>query len=332
MTRTSVSINSWATILLVLSSATSANAFTNAIFQESATAQRTAPSKIEGVEIELPNFDELFGRIQQVSPLARVAMQRAQSDDKRGFLAADYDKHPEMKWKTVENNKKRTVHKIEKIDNLKGLGVPILRFRSSLKGPCVSEAFANFIMNVDERSKWDPQIAQVLEMYPIHDLDAANIAMGFGKYGDCSRLGVGYCQTKAAFGVSPREQLTMCGIQDFQDGSTVIWGTEMEEWHNHLLPGSDEDRHVRAKSHIFTTTLVPTGEDSFDAEYVLQMDLGGGLPNFLTTPVICDTVKSLFKHAEKFFQGEEGSDLEKWIEQQARDDSFLNRHSILMPH
>jgi hypothetical protein len=318
--------------LLLLSSATSANAFSNAIFQESVKAQRTAPSKIEGVEIELPNFDELFGRIQQVSPLARVAMRRAQSNDKRGFLAADYDEFPEMKWKTVENNKKRTVHKIEKIDNFKGLGAPILRFRSSLKGPCVSEAFANFIMNVDERSKWDPQIADVRELYPIHDLDAANIAMGFGKYGDCSRLGVGYCQTKAAFGVSAREQLTMCGIQDFQDGSTIIWGTEMEEWHNHLLPGTEKDRHVRAKSHIFTTTLIPTGEDSFDVEYVLQMDLGGGLPNFLTTPVICDTVKSLFKYAEKFYQGEEGSDLEQWIEQQARDDSFLNRHSILMPH
>jgi hypothetical protein len=318
--------------LLLLSSATSANAFSNAIFQESVKAQRTAPSKIEGVEIELPNFDELFGRIQQVSPLARVAMRRAQSNDKRGFLAADYDEFPEMKWRTIENNKKRTVHKIEKIDNFKGLGAPILRFRSSLKGPCVSEAFANFIMNVDERSKWDPQIADVRELYPIHDLDAANIAMGFGKYGDCSRLGVGYCQTKAAFGVSAREQLTMCGIQDFQDGSTIIWGTEMEEWHNHLLPGSEKDRHVRAKSHIFTTTLIPTGEDSFDVEYVLQMDLGGGLPNFLTTPVICDTVKSLFKYAEKFYQGEEGSDLEQWIEQQARDDSFLNRHSILMPH
>ena len=237
-----------------------------------------------------------------------------------------------MKWKTIESNKRKNVHHIEKIDNFKGLGSPLLRFRSSMKGPCVSEAFANFIMNLDERSKWDPQIADVREVYPVGDLDAANIAMGFGKYGDCSRLGVGYCQTKAAFGVSPREQLTMCGIQDFQDGSTVIWGTEMEEWHNHLLPGDDSDRHVRAKSHIFSTTLVPTGEDSFDVEYVLQMDLGGGLPTWLSTPVIVDTVKGLFRHAENFFEGEEGSDLHRWIEQKAQDDSFLNRHSILLPH
>jgi hypothetical protein len=266
LTSGSIALNSWATILL-LSSAASVNAFTNTIFQESVTAQRTAPSKIEGVEIELPDFDELFGRIQQVSPLARVAMQRAQSEDKRGFLAADYDKHPEMKWKTVESNQRKTIHHIEKIDNFKGLGSPILRFRSSLKGPCVSEMFANLIMSLDERKKWDPQIADVREEYPIHDLDAANIAMGFGKYGDCSRLGVGYCQTKANLGISGREQLTLCGIQDFQDGSTVIWGTEMEDWHNHLLP--DGQRHARARSHLFSTTLVPTSDNGFDVEYVL---------------------------------------------------------------
>lgn len=86
----SMRLNSWASILLLASTA-SVNAFSTAIFQESITSQRTAPSKIEGVEIELPNFDELFGRIQQVSPLARLAMQRAQTHDKKGFVAADYD-------------------------------------------------------------------------------------------------------------------------------------------------------------------------------------------------------------------------------------------------
>ena len=359
LTSGSTALNSWATILL-LASAASVNAFTNTIFQESVTAQRTAPSKIEGVEIELPDFDELFGRIQQVSPLARVAMQRAQSEDKRGFLAADYDskfdsfhvstsqslvdtvtnldtlllfiptEHPEMKWKTVESNQRKTIHHIEKIDNFKGLGSPILRFRSSLKGPCVSEIFANLIMTLDERKKWDPQIADVREEYPIHDLDAANIAMGFGKYGDCSRLGVGYCQTKANLGISGREQLTLCGIQDFQDGSTVIWGTEMEDWHNHLLPAGQ--RHTRAKSHLFSTTLVPTSDNEFDVEYVLQLDIGGNMPTWLTSPIVVETVKNLFRHAEHVFAGEEGSELHQWIENKAREDSFLDRHSILMPH
>jgi len=96
MTRST--LHSWSSILLVLCSTSSStlvlvSGFTNAIFQESVTAQRTAPSKIEGVEIELPNFDELFERVQQVSPLARVAMeQKQQQTGKRGFeAAAQYD-------------------------------------------------------------------------------------------------------------------------------------------------------------------------------------------------------------------------------------------------
>jgi hypothetical protein len=52
----------------------SAQGFSSALFQETPAAQRTFPSKTNGVEIELPNFDELFSRIQDVSPLARVAI------------------------------------------------------------------------------------------------------------------------------------------------------------------------------------------------------------------------------------------------------------------
>lgn len=63
--------------------------FNNALFQSAATQQRTAPSKIEGVEIELPDFDELFGRIQQVSPLARIAINNGNTGDKKGFAAVD---------------------------------------------------------------------------------------------------------------------------------------------------------------------------------------------------------------------------------------------------
>lgn len=307
--------------------------FSSPIFQEVATQQRFAPSKTEGVEIELPDFDELFGRLKQVSPLARLAIEdggAASDGSTRGFEAiGKQDNHClGMKWKTVESNKRKTVHHIDRIDNFQNLGSPILRFRSSLKGPCVGEAFANFIMDVDERKKWDAQIEQVYEYLPIHDLDAANIAMSFGKYGDCSRLGVGYCQTKANLGISGREQLTLCGIQDFQDGSTVIWGTEMEDKHNHLFPPGE--RYTRARSHLFSTTLVPTGEDSFDVEYVLQLDIGGNMPTWLTAPIVVDTVKSLFRHAEDFFKGEEGSELHQWIEAKAQQDSFGQSHSILM--
>jgi len=234
-----------------------------------------------------------------------------------------------LKWKKVGGNKKQLVHQIEKIDNFQGLGCPLVRFRSSLKGPCVGMKFAEFIMNFEERAKWDPQIKQVDEIYPIYDVDAANIAMDF-KYGDCKRLGVGYCQTKSNPIVDGREQLILCGIQNMPNKRTVIWGTELEEWHNHLFP-DDIERHTRAKSHLFATTLQPTGPDSFDVEYILQLEVGGNLPNFLTTPILVETVKGMFKYAEKVFGNEES--MAPWIkpEDEIEDIIIAERHSLLMP-
>ena len=57
-----------ATILLAAS--TVVDGFSSPVFQETHHLRKQMPSKTEGVEIELPNFDELFGRIRQVSPLA----------------------------------------------------------------------------------------------------------------------------------------------------------------------------------------------------------------------------------------------------------------------
>lgn len=65
------------------------SAFSTPIFQETATLQRTAPSKTVGVEIELPDFDEMFRRIQAVSPLARLAVQGGGSGEGGGFAAVD---------------------------------------------------------------------------------------------------------------------------------------------------------------------------------------------------------------------------------------------------
>jgi hypothetical protein len=49
------------------------DAFSSALFEPA--LKRTVPSIHEGVDVELPDFDELFGRIQQVSPLARQVIQ-----------------------------------------------------------------------------------------------------------------------------------------------------------------------------------------------------------------------------------------------------------------
>jgi hypothetical protein len=68
---------------------TAVSAFSSPIFQETAALQRTAPSKTEGVEIELPDFDEFFGRIQAVSPLARLVIEGGGSGEGGGFAAVD---------------------------------------------------------------------------------------------------------------------------------------------------------------------------------------------------------------------------------------------------
>ena len=179
-----------------------------------------------------------------------------------------------------------------------------MRFKASMTGPCSGEKFSQFIMDLDERKKWDPQIEEVDEIYPIYDYEAANLAMGVGRYGDCSKLGIGFCQTKSNFVVDGREQLTLCGVQDFPCGSCIIWGTELEEWHNHLFP-KDRVPRTRAKSHLFSVTLVPTGPNTFDAEYILQLEVGGKIPSFLTTPILVETVRSMFKYADKTFKNKE---------------------------
>jgi hypothetical protein len=234
----------------------------------------------------------------------------------------------------MESKPNNLVCQIDKIDNFQNLNCPILRFRGSFTGPCVGLVFANFIMNLSERQKWDPSIQQVYEAYPIQDLDVANVMMGFGKYGDCSRLGVGYCQTKSYLGVPGREQLTLCGIQDFSDGSCVIWGTEMEDWHNHLLPPLTtttaqhhrKKRLPRSRTHLFSTTLVPTGPDTFDVEYVLQIDVGG-LPTWLTTPILVEVIKGLFQHGQSVYSMKASTEIWNIVKD---IDNMMEREGILM--
>jgi hypothetical protein len=64
---------------------------------------------------------------------------------------------------------------------------------------------------------------------------------------------------------------------------------------------SDSARCTRAKSHLFSVTLLPTSETTFDVEYVLQLEIGGSIPKWLTTPVLIDTVKNLFRVAAADF-------------------------------
>ena len=277
------------------------------------------------------DFDQLFNKIKDISPLARSVFSGQNNDgESRGFAAIDDTSMSNLNWKRVESKKQNTVHQIDRVDNYNGLSVPLMRFRASLSGPCVGEYFGRFIMDLEARKTWDAQIAHVDELYPIDhkDLDNANIAMGFGRqYGDLTRMGIGYAQTKAAVGITSREQMFSYGLQDFADGSCVIWGQEMDERHNNLLPQGQ--RHTRSKSHIFSATMTPTSHDSFDVEYLLQLDIGGQIPLWLTTPIMIDTVKNLFKVAKDEFSGI-GGNLQAFLSEKANQCLVTDRQSLLM--
>lgn len=283
------------------------------------------PFEKEGIDLDLPDFDKMFSKIQQVSPLAQSVIDG--SNCQRGLLAIDR-KSDGLKWKNLEAVSGRTVHEIQKVDSFAGISsAPMLRFRSSLKGPCVGEYFARYIMDLQERKKWDEQVATVEELHVLRDTDLANIAMGFGAYGDCSRMGVGYGQTKPALGITPREQLFVYGFQEFPCGSCMLWGSELDEKHDYLLPNGK--RHTRAKSHLFAATLVPTSEDSFDVEYTLQLEIGGNIPKWLTTSPIVSTVKSLFATAAHEFKQVCGP-VQEFMKVKENEDRLALKHSLLM--
>lgn len=63
------------------------DAFSNTLFQDQVVNQKLAPSKTDGVDIELPDFEELFGRMQNVSPLARTVISGS-PNGKKGFAAS----------------------------------------------------------------------------------------------------------------------------------------------------------------------------------------------------------------------------------------------------
>ena len=82
-----------AALFVAVASVAPANGFSSALFQETASRQITAPSREQGVEIELPDFDELFYRIRQTSPLAKLALDQSNGNEiagKKGLEALEH--------------------------------------------------------------------------------------------------------------------------------------------------------------------------------------------------------------------------------------------------
>ena len=225
------------------------------------------------------------------------------------------------KWKTTDSNPKRIISHIDKIDNFQGLSVPILRFRSSLHGPTnnfdrTAKLFSDLISTTELRTKHDIACASVVTIISAENMKEVE-ELQLHKYGEVELFGVGYTKTKQSI-VSPREQLTLCGLQHFPSGAAIIWGVELEEDQNHLFP-EGEGKCPRTTSHLFSTTLIPTGEGTFDVEYILQIEIGS-FPGWLTGPAVADAVKRMFAFADKGFkEGGELTNRLKALEESSKD-------------
>jgi hypothetical protein len=270
-----------------------------------------------------------------------------------------YRSTPDLPWKVVDSSKSLRIDKIDNfavserhsLEGSPSSSPPLLRFRSTLQGPCLGECFAGFIMDLNQRQKWDRQVDQVYEAHSVTlNLDLVREIQRQERrnqqlqgqencrlldWGTCVRIGVGYCRTKSGF-VSPREQLTLCGIQEFDDGSWLIWGVEMDRnRHDPMLPPHrGGKRPTRAKSNLFCTTLTPRpttaaateggqqGPLSFDVEYLLQLDIGGKIPGWVAGPVVTDNVRQMFSCARSFFAGTDpDKGLERYLLDKAREAS-----------
>ena len=75
--------------IVFLALISSSEGFSSTLFQEQAAQQVYAPAVQPGVEIELPDFDELFLRIRETSPLARVALEGGEVNGLRGLAAVE---------------------------------------------------------------------------------------------------------------------------------------------------------------------------------------------------------------------------------------------------
>ena len=163
----------------------------------------SATGTFQGLGMEMPDIDGIFEKIQQVSPLARSVIQgNDAAGDSEGKLShpcspsffchriltnANSIHSDSLKWKTVESNKKKTVQSIQKLDAFGGISTPVFRFQSKLEGPCIGEFFGRFIIDLEERRKWDAQIDNVHELHSIEELERINES--HGHYGKCARMG-----------------------------------------------------------------------------------------------------------------------------------------------
>ena len=71
--------------------------------------------------------------------------------------------------------------------------------------------------------------------------------------------------------------------------------------------------------------MVPTGVDTFDVEYVIQLEIGGKMPSWLTTPIVIDSVKRCFNCAQDFYNNKNGQ-LDEYLAEALFTTPLLSSH------
>mmetsp|Transcript_18536 Transcript_18536/g.26839 ORF Transcript_18536/g.26839 Transcript_18536/m.26839 type:complete len:461 (+) Transcript_18536:167-1549(+) len=164
---------------------------------------QTLPAK-SGYDLILPDFDVVFGRICETSPLTKRVLdgrklyydkKKMQGEDIEGDGTIhvggidDIEKSEEMlNWKTTEKkttkkskqkSKPTGILEIDKIDQFRSLPCPLLRFRVRQRGPSALRGYAMAHLTTDKkaRAKWDPNIDTVYECHTADNLMDVTLAM-----------------------------------------------------------------------------------------------------------------------------------------------------------
>ena len=277
---------------------------------------------------------QMYCRISQISPLAQRLLTNGPSPRNLPPHISNPLEADDLPWRTVqkpnERNKQIAIQKLGDYgDDPKITNVPLWRVRTTVTGRSVLAKMPSLVMDYDVRERWDDAIGSVGEVIPLN-LKEANDVYGKrttgGKYdgGKTTRCGIGHCVTKPAVGglISAREQMTVCGVQEWGTGNidgteeegALVWGFECEDGlHGNLWPENTE-RETRAKSGIFTIAMLKLPESdnvephTYAVEYTLQLAVGGSFPPFAmgaVNAVVINAVKTMFKYAKKeyFIEG-----------------------------
>lgn len=300
-------------LLVVLVAITEVHSLSTPLYSSKTTLPRSLNKALASIVV--PQQAKVFERIQEVSPLARELY--GQSSDSNLLQS----------WKIVQKRTDKNDMSIEQLNNHHlSPGTPLLRLKTTMSGRSVLSRTVALVMDLDQRSAWDDTIAAVSEVHPL-DLVEANKLYG-SKNVIVSRCGIGHAVTKPAMGgiIGAREQLTVCGVNDFfdeDDGTaigSIIWGFECaDEFHKDLFP-IEFERKTRATTHVFSFAMKKLEENVYDVEYILQLDIGGNFPSWAQSGVtftIVNAVRKMFTYAkEKYFI--EGGPADQFIEAQER--------------